>query len=360
MRTPTARYPVHIGTGLLARVGDLLGGSGVKPGVRALVVTDDHVASLGYADTVAESLAASGIPSSITRVPPGDATKSLAMTEHLYRELLRAGVQRDGLVVAVGGGVVGDLAGFAAATYQRGVRFVQVPTTLLAHDSSIGGKVGVNLAEAKNLVGAFHHPTAVIYDVATLASLPPREWRGGMAEVLKHGIIGDPDLFAALEAEPCATYPGSLAAERMVAQACQVKIRVVEADEHESALRMTLNLGHTFGHAVEHASGYRLNHGEAVAIGICLESHLAVRMGWLATAERDRVVEAFRRHGLPVTPPKDIPSDAVWAALRLDKKHTHGGLTFALPRGIGRVEVARGVPETLVTAVWQEMEERRT
>lgn len=357
--TPTARYPVYIGGGLLARAGELVRKAGVQEGARAMVVTDDHIRPLGYAEEVARRLAEAGIPAAVTSVPPGDQSKSLAMAERLYREMLSAGIRRNGLVVAVGGGVVGDLAGFAAATYQRGIRFVQVPTTLLAHDSSIGGKVGVNLAEAKNLVGAFHHPLLVLYDVETLASLPPREWRGGMAEVIKHGIIGQPDLFAALEASPCAEYPGAAAAERLTAWACQVKIRVVEQDERESELRMTLNLGHTIGHAVEHASGYRLNHGEAVAIGMCLEAELAVRRGWLAASERDRIVEVVRRHGLPVAPPPDMPFEPVWAALQLDKKHTQGGLTFALPRAVGEVAIARGVRPEEVTQVWREMEEKQ-
>ncbi|MCL6637045.1 MAG: 3-dehydroquinate synthase [Alicyclobacillus sp.] len=358
VRTPTARYPVRVGARLMQEAGNQVRASGVPAGAAVLVVTDEHLLPFGYAQRVADSCRAAGLRADVAVVPPGDASKSLAQAEQLYERLLDAGVRRNGAVLAVGGGVVGDLAGFVAATYLRGVRLFQVPTTLLAHDSSIGGKVAVNLSRAKNLVGAFYHPQAVLFDVEALASLPVREWQGGMAEVIKHAILGDPALFVQLEAHPYPQYPGAAAAEDLVTRGCQVKIQVVERDEFESELRMLLNLGHTLGHAVEHVSHYTLNHGEAVAIGMRLEADIACRRGWLPRDVRDRIVRVLVQHGLPVEPPP-LPFSAVVDALQLDKKHTASGWTFVLPRNLGDVAVARDVAYAEVEQAWTALVKER-
>lgn len=351
VRSATGTYPVVVGAGLLKLVGQRLRDAGVAVGEHLLIVTDETVLRLGYPNTVLESCLQAGLHCAITAVPPRDESKSLEMAERLYSELLDAEVRRSGVVIAVGGGVVGDLAGFVAATYLRGVRFVQVPTTLLAHDSSIGGKVGVNLPRAKNLVGAFHPPMAVWYDVDTLESLPLRDWRGGMAEVIKHGIIGSPELFEQITQHPYSVYPGNQKAESLIVAGISVKVAVVEADEHESEQRMWLNLGHTVGHAVEQASHYSLNHGECVAIGMCVEAELAVQLGFTNESTRDQIISVIAAHQLPTTPP-DYNFAEIAEILNLDKKHSKSGWTFVLPRAIGQVEIVREVTEADLFAAW--------
>lgn len=344
-------YPVLIGSGLLHSTGARLRELGVQTDARIFIVTDDTVNALGYPQQVQRACESEGFQATLTSVPPRDESKSLQMAERLYNELLDAGVHRDGVVLAVGGGVVGDLAGFAAATYLRGIRFAQIPTTLLAHDSSIGGKVGVNLPRAKNQVGAFHSPIAVWYDVDTLASLPEREWRGGMAEIMKEALIGDQALFAELCTEPIPKYPGAAKAEALIARAVAVKIAVVEADERESGQRMWLNLGHTVGHAIEQLSHYQLNHGEAIAMGLCVEAQLAFDKGICNKTTRDQINFAIARHGLPTTPP-DTDFTSLVRVLQLDKKHGAGEWTFVLPATAGRVEIVRGVSESELRHAW--------
>lgn len=343
-------YPILIGAQLLDQAGDLLRDQGLTPGTTMFVVTDDSVAALGYADRLRQSLQTAGFRTAQAQIPPGDASKSLAMADRLYHQLLDAQVRRDGVIIALGGGVVGDLAGFVAATYLRGIRFVQMPTTLLAHDSSVGGKVGVNLDRAKNLVGAIHPPVALIYDISTLRSLPAEQWRGGMAEIIKEAIIGDAPLFAELERSPVTAFPGPEAGW-LLERAMSVKIRIVEADEHEAQLRMLLNLGHTIGHAVEQVSRYAISHGDAVSIGLRMESEIACARGWLASTDRDRIVQLLVAHGLPVTAP-DMPWSAILSALSLDKKHGPSSWTFVLPFGIGDVRIIRDVAEADVRTAW--------
>ncbi|GGJ07539.1 3-dehydroquinate synthase [Alicyclobacillus cellulosilyticus] len=353
LRVQSARrpYDVTIGPGLLDETGPMLLARGVDPTVKLFLVTDDEVARFGYAERVMDSCRQAGFAVAAAVVPAGDASKSFANAERLYQEMLRAGIRRSGVLLAVGGGMVGDLGGFVAATYQRGIRYVQVPTTLLAHDSSIGGKVAVNLPEAKNLVGAFHPPIAVIFDVTALSSLPAREWCGGMAEVIKHGLIGDPQLFADLEAAPVTSYPGPERAEALIARAAAVKVRIVEEDEHEAWRRMVLNVGHTVGHAVEQVSGYQIHHGEAVAIGLRVESEIAWGRGWLSADDKDRLIRVLAAHGLPVTVPQ-LPWDEVVAVLHHDKKHGDDHWTFALPRAVGDVVIVRDVRYEELAAAW--------
>lgn len=356
IRAAARAYDVIIGQGIHEKTAAALQERGVTPDEKLFIVTDEHVASFGYAHAVEKSLTKAGYNVKMAILPPGDGTKTLATATTLYNALLDAGVRRNGVILAVGGGMVGDLAGFVAATYLRGIRFVQVPTTLLAHDSSLGGKVGVNLPRGKNLVGAFHPPLVVLYDTGAMATLPVVEWQGGMAELIKHGIIADPSLFHSLTAHPLARYPGPTVLEPILAQGCAVKVRIVEADERESGRRMALNLGHTVGHAVEQISKYTINHGCAVAIGMSVEAELAVQRGWLDDKTRDDIRAILSQHDLPVAPP-DYHLDEIFTVLGVDKKHGSHGWTFALPRAIGSVDIVHDVAPDEVAAAWRKTRE---
>lgn len=352
VHSSSGTYDVVIGDNVLASCGTYLTDRNIRSDAKLFIVTDTHVAAHGYAQRVHQSVTAAGYAADMLTVQAGDGSKTLETATQLYDALLASGLRRDGVILAVGGGMVGDLAGFVAATYLRGIRFVQIPTTLLAHDSSIGGKVGVNLPQGKNLVGAFHPPLAVLYDTTPLQSLPAVEWQGGMAELIKHGMIGDVDLFAALVANPLTQCPDSVALEPVLARACSVKIRIVERDEHESDQRMVLNIGHTVGHAVEQLSRYSLNHGYGVAIGLSVEAQLATDRGWLAESTRDLIRTTLAAHGLPISPP-DYDLEQVFAILGYDKKHGNQGWTFALPRAIGRADIARDVTPDEVRQAWE-------
>lgn len=337
-------YPVVIEAGLRHRVGTWLKELGVKETEHVFLLTDETVAAQGYAEDVQHAVEAAGYSVSSAAVAPGDSSKSLAVVEQLYNTMLDAGLRRSSVLLAVGGGVIGDLGGFVAATYQRGIRFVQIPTTLLAHDSSIGGKVGVNLPRGKNLVGAFHPPIGVLYDVETLSSLPTNEWQAGMAEVIKHAIIGDAILFEELENAPmpaCQTK----GIDHMLARAVSVKIALIEADEREQGPRMLLNLGHTVGHALEQYSQYKLSHGAAVSIGMAVEGMISVDRGLLTAANWERMTRLLQAHGLPTKPP-EYPFAELAQIMNLDKKHSSAAYwTCALPESIGCVRVHRDVTE---------------
>lgn len=345
-------YPVYVDTSLLDSFGAILLEQKVDVAGVVAIVTDETVAALGYAERVLHSCLQLGMTAHVFVVPPGDGTKRLDVVEQLYYKMLECNVRRNGVVVAVGGGVVGDLAGFVAATYQRGVHFIQVPTTLLAHDSSIGGKVGVNLTRGKNLVGAFYPPTSVVYDVDTLHSLPPREWRNGMAEVIKHGLIGHPALFKRLLEKPLTKCPNTNDAIEVLSQAMAVKVDIIQADEHESGRRMALNLGHSVGHAVEQLSAYRLGHGEAIAIGLCVEAYVAHQRGWLEIETVRDVIKILQRHELPTCPP-EMNYEEVANCIDVDKKNVSSTWTFALLKGIGQVVIARDVSSYEVRRAWE-------
>ncbi len=327
--TPTGAYPIHIGDGLLVHVGTLLLESGVRPGSAAIVSNPD-VAQI-YAGAVAQSLSAAGFDAHLCTVPEGEAHKTLASIASLYDQFLAAGLDRRSPVIALGGGVVGDMAGFAAASYLRGVPFVQIPTTLLSMvDASVGGKTGVDLPQGKNLVGAFIQPEVVIIDPAVLATLPAAEFRSGMAEVIKHGILGGPALFAALEGDG----PADLAA--MLADAVGVKVAVVEEDPFERGRRATLNLGHTFGHAIELVSHFRVRHGEGVGLGLVASAHMATELGLCDEALAARITNLVERIGLPIRI-SGYDVDKVYAAMAHDKKRVGKNLRFIVPRAIGDV-----------------------
>ena len=351
-------YDVVIGEDLIARAGALLGR--VLPQRRVVVVTDESVASLHLPPLMA-SFAQSGIDARAVTVPAGERSKSIERFATLADAILACGVERQTAIVALGGGVVGDLAGFAASTIMRGLPFVQIPTTLLAQvDSSVGGKVGINTASGKNLLGAFHQPLAVLADTSVLATLPPRELRAGYAEIVKAGLIADPDLFAWCERNGAGVVGGdaTLQAEA-VARACAFKTAVVLEDEREERAeggRALLNLGHTFGHALERAVGYdgRLLHGEAVAIGCGLAFLLSARLGHAAMADWERVVRHLASVGLPCRL-RDLPvtfeAEAVVAHMARDKKMRDGALGFVLVRGVGDAFTDRSVPADVVRAV---------
>ena len=347
-------YPVYVGVGLLDEAGELVRQVGLSG--RCLVVTNPTVGAL-YGAKLSSGLAAAGLAVHQVEIPDGEAYKTLASAERIYRTAVGARLERRDFFAALGGGVVGDVAGFAAATYLRGVAFVQVPTTLLAQvDASVGGKVGVNLPEGKNLVGAFHQPRLVLADVDTLRTLPDRELVAGMAEVIKYGAIADPHLFDFLEdrLEALLTRRLSLL-ERIVARSCEIKARVVAADERETqGIREVLNFGHTIGHAIEAVTGYeRYLHGEAVAIGMVSAALLSQRLGKLSAAEVARLVELVRRAGLPTAPPPLDPQELL-AVMQRDKKVRGGRLRFVLLDGLGRAFVTDEVPTEWITEVLAE------
>jgi 3-dehydroquinate synthase len=286
-------------------------------------------------------------------VPSGERQKCLRRAGALYGELLERGADRSSIIVAFGGGVIGDLAGFVAATYMRGIGVVQVPTTLLAQvDSAVGGKVAVNHPRAKNVIGCFHQPRAVLADCQTLTTLAPREYRAGLAEVVKHGVIADAALFAWMEQDWRAVVGREAkAVARMVVRSCEIKAAVVARDERESGLRAVLNFGHTVGHALESLTSYRtLRHGEGVAIGMVAASRLASRLGGCELSESQRIEGLLDRLGLP-TRISDTPAEEIIAATRFDKKASAGRPRFILPRAIGHVEVTSEVPTTVLREV---------
>lgn len=340
-------YDIEIGSGLLLDAGSHL--QRWVPATRAVVITDSNVRAL-HAEKVAASLGAAGIRTHLCEVPAGEASKSVAVADSLWQQVLEFGADRKSVVVAVGGGVIGDLAGFVAATFARGLPFVQVPTTLLADvDSSVGGKVGVNLPRAKNMVGAFWQPRGVLIDLDSLQTLPEREYRAGLAEVVKYGVILDPAFFTYLEGHVAAINARDPAALRhLIATSCELKARVVEQDEREeTGLRAVLNYGHTFCHAIEAVTHYgEYLHGEAVSIGMICASRLAELLGRIPaelTARQERLLQAL---GLPVSMP-DLPRDQLLAAMQHDKKVEHGQLRFVLPSRMGHVELVGGVDAEL-------------
>lgn len=329
-------YPIAIGHGLMASLPQLLA---PLAGRQTMVVSSRRVWSL-HGDRVAKALQRLG-PFHRVLIPDGERHKNRRTLDAVHDAFVKGGLRRDGLVVAFGGGVVGDLAGFAAATYMRGVIWVQLPTTLLAMvDSSVGGKTGINHPRAKNLIGAFHQPKAVIADCAFLETLPARQLRSGAYEALKCGLIADRGLFQAMRAAPAGLEGWSRAdIENAVASACEVKVGIVEKDEREDGLRRVLNLGHTLGHALESVTGYRrFTHGEAVGWGLVGAAWIARRRGLLADDAFDGVAAAVDHLG-PRPRVSDIPAAAILDAVGRDKKAKNGRLTFVLPVAIGQVAV---------------------
>jgi 3-dehydroquinate synthase len=342
-------YAIHIGQGVLDDVGEVLAQLPVTK--RALVVTQPAVAA-AYGDRVVRSLRSQGFAAEAFEVLDAEEAKSLGWLERIYDHAIELRLDRRSPIVALGGGVVGDLAGFAAATYMRGVPFVQIPTTLLSQvDSSFGGKTAINHPRGKNLIGAFYQPRAVLIDVDTLQTLPGRELRSGLAEVVKYGVIAQPTLFELLES---CTITGLLQdatlLSRVIRDCCQIKADVVAVDEHETGVRANLNFGHTFGHAIEAAGGFSAyTHGEAVAIGMVWATDLSQRMGLCDPALLDRVKGLLQSLGLPSALKAHI--EGIRDTLLLDKKAIAGRLRFILVEGLGRVSIRDDVPSQLVEAI---------
>lgn len=337
-------YPIYIGSHILEDAGEIFTRHDISKRSPLMIITDEHIASL-HLSGVTDRLEAAGFTVVEAIVPAGEKSKSLSQLEMLIGQALNGGLDRRSTIVALGGGVVGDLAGFVAASFMRGVRFVQIPTTILAHDSSVGGKVAVNHPLAKNIIGAFHQPEFVLYDTSTLQTLPEREVRAGLSEVIKHGLIRDAE-FAAW----CGKHAAELLAldseslSYALYKGCAIKADVVSHDERENGLRAILNLGHTIGHALEAVAKYdELIHGEAIAIGMVGAAELARRFGYDASI-REETVRLLRRFGLPVQLPAHFDTEDIMAAMMHDKKFSEGKMVFVVPTAIGQVEIRKDVP----------------
>jgi 3-dehydroquinate synthase len=349
-------YDIVIGRDVLPSLGARI--AVLRPGVRTAIVTDRTVAKY-WLEKAESSLAAAGIPTSRVIVEEGEGSKSYSGLEKVSEALIAARIERNDLVIALGGGVVGDLAGFAAAILRRGVDFVQVPTSLLAQvDSSVGGKTGINSPQGKNLLGAFHQPVLVIADTSVLDTLSPRQFRAGYAEVAKYGALGDEAFFAWLEANHADVFSGGAAREHAIATSCRAKAAIVSRDERETGERALLNLGHTFGHALEAATGFsdRLFHGEGVSVGMVLAAEFSAKLGMISGQDAARVERHLASVGLP-THLQDIAgfaqegladADALLALMAQDKKVKRGKLTFILLEAVGRAVIANDVEPSLV------------
>jgi 3-dehydroquinate synthase len=349
-------YDIVIGRDVLQSLGPRI--AAMRPGVRTAIVTDRTVAKHWLAPTEA-SLAKAGVPASSIVVEEGEGSKSYTGLEKVSEALIAAKIERNDLVVALGGGVVGDLAGFAAAILRRGVDFVQVPTSLLAQvDSSVGGKTGINSPQGKNLIGSFHQPILVIADTAVLDTLSPRQFRAGYAEVAKYGLLGDAAFFTWLEKNHGEVFSGGAAREHAIATSCRAKAAIVARDERETGERALLNLGHTFGHALEAATGFsdRLFHGEGVAVGMVLAAEFSAQLGKISDADAARIKRHLASVGLP-TRLQDIAgfaqegladADTLMTLMAQDKKVKRGKLTFILLEAIGRAVIAPNVEPTPV------------
>jgi len=338
------KYEALVDPGLLEKAGPLLAQK--LAGRDCAIVSDDNVASL-FAQPVVRSLTDAGFRPALITVPAGEASKSLGQAEAICHRMSEAGLGRSSFLIALGGGMVGDLGGFVAAIYHRGIACVQMPTTLLAQaDSSIGGKTAVNTPAGKNLIGAWHHPALVLADVDTLDALPPREWKQGFAEIVKHAIIRDAEMFETLQ-----HFDRTNLAE-LIRRNVEIKARIVAADEREvSGERALLNFGHTVGHAIEKAGEYRaFLHGEAVSLGIAAACAISVRKAGLSETERDRILATLRSFDLPIQLPVDFPRDKIFEAIRFDKKFQRGEVRFVVTPAIGSAHLATDVTMEDITA----------
>jgi 3-dehydroquinate synthase len=338
-------YDIKIGSGLIGKLGSEC--ARLKLGQRCAIITDTNVGRQ-YAKPAYNALVQAGFEPSLVIVPAGETAKSLKSVHSCYNRLASHRLERKSFIVALGGGVVGDLAGFVAATYLRGIPFVQVPTTLLAHvDSSVGGKTGVNLKAGKNLVGAFHQPRLVLCDLEALATLPAREFRAGLAEIIKYGIIYDAALFTRLERDlPKLLRRESKTLGEVIARCCEIKADVVGQDETESGLRAILNFGHTIGHGLEAISSYgKYLHGEAISIGQVAAAKLSTTLAGLPEKDAARITELFQRAGLPTEVKLNASQrPKLLAAMKLDKKVSNGEIKFVLAQRIGKVAWGERVP----------------
>jgi 3-dehydroquinate synthase len=357
-------YPICLGAGALERLGALTREQGFKAGTRALVVTNPVVAE-HYGAQALDSLAKAGFAAELLVLEAGEEQKTPASVALIHDACLAQRLERSSLIVALGGGVIGDMTGYAAATWLRGIAVVQVPTTLLAMvDAAIGGKTGVNHPGGKNLIGAFHQPRLVLIDPDSLSTLPQREFRAGMAEVIKYGVIGDAELFADLERAAAPNPSGGLASleavgptllQRLLERSAAAKAAVVAADEHEGGLRAILNYGHTLGHVIETLSGYNTwLHGEAVAMGMLAAGEIAVMLGMWSASDQSRQRALIAAAGLPQPWPR-LDVNAVLNCLQADKKVRDGKVRFVLPTAIGRVSIRDDVPPATIVAALERL-----
>lgn len=358
---PDQAYNIVIEGGAIARLGEWLTSPEVthKLGRKALLVSNPQLFK-HYGDRTLASLQSAGFTAQALLLPAGERYKTLASIQKIYDAALAQHLERSSVMVALGGGVIGDMTGFAAATWLRGIPVIQVPTSLLAMvDASIGGKTGVNHPQGKNLIGAFHQPRLVLIDPTVLKTLPSREFRAGMAEVIKYGVIWDVALFEALEASPRLDqqrYCPDTLLEQILQQSCQAKAHVVSQDEKEVGLRAILNYGHTIGHVVESLTGYRrVNHGEAVAIGMEAAGRIALEIGLWDEASHQRQRALLHKTGLPTQLPSDLDVDAMVAALQTDKKVRDGKVRFILPQAIGKVLITDDVPSPTIRHILKTM-----
>ena len=340
-------YPIHIGSGILPKLGEYLRAQ-LRP-LRYAVIGDEAVAGL-YGNTILASLAAAGLEGELFTFPSGEAGKRLSTVEHLAQSMSCRGVDRSHAVLALGGGVSGDMAGFLAAVYMRGIPFAQVPTSLLAQvDSSVGGKTGVDIEGGKNMIGAFHQPRLVLIDTEVLRTLPERELLSGMAEVIKYGAALDADFFRYLEKHiSCILALDANCLHHVIAHCCILKARIVEEDEREGGLRRVLNFGHSIGHAVEAASDFKLAHGFAVSIGMCAAADLAAACGFAPPTLREEIAALLSACGLPTAIPPELDRKRIAALMQMDKKNMGRHLFFVMPTELGKVMVTDQVaPEIL-------------
>jgi 3-dehydroquinate synthase len=348
-------YPIYIGGGILEEIATYFEKHQLSKVSPLLVITDETVAPL-HLDKVMERLGRGGFQAVSYTVPAGETSKSLAQLEGIVTAALEAGLDRKSAIIALGGGVVGDLAGFAAASFMRGIRFVQIPTTILAHDSSVGGKVAVNHPMAKNIIGAFHQPEMVLFDISMLLTLPPRQVKAGLSEVIKEGLIWDESFVSWCDAnveKVLALDPETL--EYAIYQGCNVKAIVVSQDERENDLRAILNLGHTIGHALEAVAGYgELLHGEAIAIGMVGAAKLAQKLGYSGHIHTE-TKRLFEKFGLPVRIPNHLDTDQIMRAMMHDKKFKEGTMVFIIPMEIGKVEIRKDVSVEWVREVVEQL-----
>ena len=341
-------YDISIGNNILKRIGENLKALNLSP--KIAIVSNPTVFSL-YGEQVSDSLKKAGFDVVTVTIPDGEEYKDLLWVQHIYDELLDHKLDRSSALVALGGGVIGDITGFAASTYMRGISYIQIPTTLLAQaDSSVGGKTGVNHKLGKNMIGTFWQPRLVWIDVETLKTLPRRELLAGLAEVIKYGVIYDRELFDFLEVNKDKILNlDSNALTHIIKRSCEIKADVVSKDERESGLRAILNYGHTIGHAIETITEYkRYLHGEAVAIGMCLEARLAQMIDLIARDQVLKIKGLIDSFGLPSEMPEDMEVNRIFSSMQLDKKAVAGELKFILPKKIGSVTIYRGVTEKLI------------
>ncbi|MEL4896346.1 3-dehydroquinate synthase [Crocosphaera sp. Alani8] len=354
---PHTNYDIVISPNCLEDLGNHL--LSLRLGQKILIVSNPEIFNY-YGETVINSLNKAGFEVFSHLIPPGETHKTLNSISQVYDIALEHRLERSSTLLALGGGVIGDMTGFAAATWLRGINFVQVPTSLLAMvDASIGGKTGVNHPRGKNLIGAFYQPRLVFIDPMVLTTLPTREWRAGMAEVIKYGIIWDQDLFEQLEAEKNLDSLDNLnleIAQKIITKSCQAKVDVVSQDEKEAGIRAILNYGHTIGHAVESLTGYsQINHGEAVAIGMVAAGKIAVKLGMWEENKTQRQNNIIEQAALPLTIDNSLKSQEIIQSLQLDKKVKAGKVRFILPTDIGQVEISDNVPSEIITTVLEEI-----